>query len=88
MHQATEDTYQMSTSRWFALVVEEDHSLDIDRIEWNGDATPDLITLPGGRMLIKVGRYLSQGDRYRYREPTQLVMNAGGGRLSTGEDGA
>lgn len=31
---------------------------------------PDVVVLDGGTLLIKVGRYLSPGDRYSYRVAT------------------
>jgi hypothetical protein len=43
---------------------------------------PDVVVMPGGLMLIKVGRYLSAGNRYRYRVAS--VARLINGRLENG----
>jgi hypothetical protein len=42
-------------------------ALELKNLRWDGDAPPDVVTLEGGTILVKVGRYLSPGDRYHYR---------------------
>jgi hypothetical protein len=66
----------MTTPKTFDLIVEggydenyrpRPHLYEFNSLPWDGDSPPELIVLPDGAHLIKIGRYLSAGDRYCYR---------------------
>ena len=59
-------------SKTFQLVVEEEPKLDL-AIPCDFEGVPDIV-VHNGEMFMLVGRYLSQGDRYRYRRPTVLEL--------------
>ena len=60
----------------FDLIVEGDssidptivaeHKLELKGLVWNGDSPPDIVMLEN-IALVKVGKYLSPGDKYCYR---------------------
>lgn len=54
------------TDKTFDLVVEEDHTLDRTGLAWDGESPPDVISHED-KLLVKVGRYASAGNKYRYR---------------------
>lgn len=65
----------------FDLIVERTSTnvaLELSRLRWDGDSPPDIVILENwGTMLIKVGRYASPGDRYRYRVASTARMKGG-----------
>lgn len=72
----------MSTTtpnRHFDLVVEEEPGMKLTRLIWDGDSPPDIVVLPTGLLLCKVGRYAAPGDQYRYR--VAVVSHLVGGQL-------
>ena len=77
----------MSDDKTFDLIVEgrsengvTSRALELVKLVWNGDSPPDVVMLEGGIILVKVGRYLSAGDRYRYNVAT--VGRMVGGQLT------
>lgn len=76
----------MSETMIFDLVVEgrsedplvvAEPALVLKRLRWVGDSAPDVVLLPAGMILVKVGKYLSPGDVYSYRVATKLDLNGG-----------
>jgi hypothetical protein len=48
--------------------------LELNKLEWPGNEPPDTIILSGGLALIRVGRYASPGERWRYRVATKAKL--------------
>ena len=53
------------------------HALELNGLDWNEDVPPDVvilntITMEGGKpiILLRMGRYLTTGDKYGYRIAT------------------
>lgn len=69
----------------FDLIVERSaqitNPLELKNLYWDGESPPDIVIMPGGTMLVKVGRYASPGERWCYRIAT--VANMVGGKLET-----
>jgi hypothetical protein len=71
----------------FDLVVENkmsgttimNHKLELNSLTWPNDSPPDVVIMPGGLILVRVGKYLSEGERYSYRVAD--VAHLVGGRL-------
>lgn len=53
------------------------HEID-QEIKWEGDHVPDLMILPDGSYLMKIGRYASPGDRYRFFRPSVVKIDHAG----------
>ena len=53
--------------------------MELNNLVYFDDSPPDIIIMPGGTMLIKTGRYVTEGNRYCYRIAT--VANLVGGKL-------
>jgi hypothetical protein len=60
------------------LIVAE-HALELDHLVWHGDDPPDVVILESGTTLMKVGRYASPGEQWRYR--IAVVAHLSKGRL-------
>ena len=57
--------------RTFDLTVEEPPGMKLTMLVWNDQSPPDIVVLPSGLLLVKVGRYgAAPGDQYRYRVAT------------------
>ena len=57
--------------RTFDLTVEEPPGMKLTMLVWNDQSPPDIVVLPSGLLLVKVGRYgAAPGDQYRYRAAT------------------
>lgn len=52
------------------------NALELTNLEWDGEP-PDIIRLERGSLLMKVGRYASPGNRYRYRVPSEARLHNG-----------
>jgi hypothetical protein len=42
--------------------------LQLKSLEWNENETPDIIIISDEIMLVKLGKYLSEGNHYSYRK--------------------
>ena len=52
-------------------------ALELKNLQWDGDEPPDVVALEQGTVLVKVGHYLSAGDRYGYRVAAIGRLTAG-----------
>jgi hypothetical protein len=55
------------------------HDLELNGLVWRKDSPPDIVVMPGGLMLVKVGKYTSTGERWRYKIAD--IAHLVGGRL-------
>ena len=51
--------------------------LEMNNLRWDGNSPPDIVVMPGGLMLVKVGRYISEGNRYAYRMADVAYLSNG-----------
>lgn len=73
-------------SKTFDLIVEgksddptkvAPNALHLKNLVWDGDSPPDIVRLEGGMLLVKMGRYASEGDKIRYYVPTVAELVEG-----------
>lgn len=59
----------------FDIVCEEAPGYNQTNVKCSLETPYDLVVAPDGTFLVKVGKYLSMGNRYRYRVATVLTRH-------------